>query len=61
MPQICVNKVCIEFTIYHFLFLVLMVILCSLILDIYKTHKKNSDKTRRDSDGNLYDVSFEMA
>ena len=67
MPQICVNKVCIEFTIYHFLFLVLMVILCSLILDIYRKQskkRKNSDKTRKDSDGklteSLYNINYDL-
>ena len=40
MSQICINKVCFEFSIYHFLFLVLLIILGNFILDSFKSKKQ---------------------
>ena len=59
MPEICINKVCFEFSIYHFLFLVLMIIIFSTILDIYKkstTTKKDTNKLTE----SLYNINYDL-
>jgi len=40
MNQICINKVCFEFSIYHFVYVVLLIIVGNYILDLCRTPKQ---------------------
>ena len=35
MNQICINKVCFEFSVYHFLYLVILIVIGNYLLDIF--------------------------
>jgi hypothetical protein len=53
MPEICINKICFEFSIYHFLFLVLFVILGNFILDLFKSKKQKLTEK-------LYNINYDI-
>jgi len=40
MTQICINKVCFDFSIYHFIFLFLLVVVCNIVFDCFKSKKE---------------------
>jgi len=39
MNRICINKVCFEFSVYHFIYLVLLIIIGNYLLDIFRSSK----------------------
>ena len=39
MNRICINKVCFEFSIYHFIYLVILIIIGNYLLDIFRSSK----------------------
>jgi len=53
MTQICINKMCFEFSIYHFIFLFLLVILCNLVLNSFKSNKKKLTE-------NLWNINYDI-
>ena len=40
MNQICINKVCFEFSIYYFIYLIILIILGNYIIDFFRTPKE---------------------
>jgi len=53
MNQICINKVCFEFSIYHFIYLIILIILGNYILDFFRTPK---EKLKED----LYNINYDL-
>lgn len=53
MTQVCINSVCFEFSIYHFIFLVLLVILGNFILDFFKSKKQRIKEK-------LYNINYDI-
>jgi hypothetical protein len=53
MTQICINKMCFEFSIYHFIFLFLLIILCNLVLNSFKSRKQRLTE-------NLWNINYDI-
>ena len=53
MTQICINKICFEFSIYHFIFLFLLIILGNMILDCFKSKKSKLTE-------NLWNINYDV-
>lgn len=53
MNQICINKVCFEFSIYHFIYLIILIILGNYILDFFRTPKEKLKE-------NLYNINYDL-
>ena len=53
MNQICINKVCFEFSIYHFVYVVLLIIVGNYILDLCRTPKQKLKE-------NLFNINYDL-
>jgi hypothetical protein len=53
MNQICINKVCFEFSIYYFIYLIILIILGNYIIDFFRTPK---EKLKED----LYNINYDL-
>ena len=53
MTQVCINKICFEFSVYHFIFLAILIILGNLVLDYFKS--KNQKITEK-----LFNINYDI-
>lgn len=56
MTQVCINKICFEFSIYHFIFLFLLIILGNMMLDFFTSSKSKSTKLTE----NLWNINYDI-
>jgi len=56
MNKICINNTCFEFTVYHFLFLLLLVIICNYASYFFFPSTNKKDKLRED----LYNINYNI-
>jgi hypothetical protein len=61
MNRICINNTCFEFTVYHFLFLFALVLVCNYVLNLYLSSKseKPKDKKGKLMEG-LYNINYNI-
>jgi hypothetical protein len=53
MNQICINKVCFEFSIYYFIYLIILIIIGNYILDFFRTPKEKLKE-------NLFNINYDL-
>jgi len=56
MNKICINNTCFEFTVYHFLFLLLLVIILNYASYFFYPSTNKKEKLRED----LYNINYNI-